>query len=82
MLMNGLSFTPGFTIVAATVDNHILMRQTGANPIRPNYDSGNYVQDGTSTKNDWLGFMPPEDRVMVIDPKKGFIVASNNRLAS
>lgn len=42
----------------------------------------NYVKDGTTTENDWIGFMQNEDRLSVIDPECGYIVAANNRGAS
>lgn len=45
-------------VVAATVDNHLLYQQSGINPIRRNVTMGSYLKDGTTSKNDWLGFMP------------------------
>lgn len=69
-------------MVGATADNHIAYRQMGTNPIRRDYKSGSYVKDGTTSKHDWLGFMPPEDRLLLLDPERGFIVAANNQAAS
>jgi penicillin G amidase len=80
-LMYGTSYTPSFSMLAATADNHIFYRQAGVNPIKKNYESGNFIKDGTTSTHDWLGFMKPEDRLMLIDPVRGYIVASNNKAA-
>jgi acyl-homoserine lactone acylase PvdQ len=77
-----LAFYISLSQVAITTDNHIAYQQSGITPIRPNPQSGSYVKDGTNTKNDWLGFMPVEDRLSVIDPECGYIVTSNNAAAS
>ena len=54
-------------MVAATADNHICYQQMGNNAIRPSYRAGRYVKDGTSSKHDWKGMMPPEDRLSLCD---------------
>lgn len=41
-----------------------------------------YIKDGTTSNFDWIGFMPPQDRLWMEDPKSGFIVTANNRPAS
>jgi penicillin G amidase len=66
----------------ATSDDHIGYAQFGVNPKRPKNRLGSYISDGTSSKNDWLGTFPPQDRVIVIDPQDGYLVTSNNRPAS
>jgi acyl-homoserine lactone acylase PvdQ len=38
------------------------------------------VKDGTTSEHDWVGIVPTEDRMHVIDPPKGFFVHANNRL--
>ena len=50
-------------------------------PIRKNSKpySGCRVLDGTTSENDWIGFVKPSDLPRVINPKKGFIVTANNR---
>jgi penicillin amidase len=35
--------------------------------------------DGTTSEDDWIGFIKPVDLPRVINPKKGFIVTANNR---
>lgn len=64
-----------------TADNHILMQQAGLHPIRKNSDSGNYIKDGTTTEHDWIGFIPPQYRMHIKDPQKGYIIHSNNKVA-
>ena len=41
--------------------------------------SGCRILDGTTSENDWIGFVKPTDLPRVINPKKGFIVTANNR---
>ena len=42
---------------------------------------GNFIKDGTSSEDDWLGFLSPEDRVHVVNPEKGYLVTANNKVA-
>jgi penicillin amidase len=37
------------------------------------------VLDGTSSEDDWIGFVKAKDLPLIINPKKGFIVTANNR---
>jgi len=41
--------------------------------------TGCRVLDGTTTDDDWVGFVKPRDLPRVINPKKGYIVTANNR---
>jgi acyl-homoserine lactone acylase PvdQ len=41
-----------------------------------------YIKDGTTSENDWIGIMPPEHRLQVVDPKCGYIITANNKIAS
>lgn len=66
-------------MLLATADNHIFYRQGGVNPIKHNFDAGYFVKDGTTSQHDWVGFVKPEDRLMLMDPKRGYIVACNNK---
>jgi penicillin amidase len=68
-------------ILAITADNHIITQQSGIHPIRRNAESGTYIKDGTTTEHDWIGLVPPEDRMNSFDPPKGYIIHANNRLA-
>jgi len=67
-MANRIPETPSLSILVATVDNHICYQQLGNNPIRPNYDAGYLIKDGTTTKHDWLGMMPDKDKLQVCDP--------------
>jgi acyl-homoserine lactone acylase PvdQ len=69
-------------VVAATVDNHLLYQQSGINPLRRNVTMGSYLKDGTTSENDWLGFMPAHERMHAFDPKKGYLATSNQRVTS
>jgi penicillin G amidase len=80
-LVEGLKSTPSLSMVTATADNHICYFQLGNNPVRRNYRSGCYLKNGSSSRNDWLGLMPEEDRLQVCDPPRGFLVVSNNQAA-
>jgi penicillin G amidase len=74
--------TPSLSILVSTVDNHICYVQLGNNPIRPNYDAGSFIKDGTTTEHDWKGLMPNEDKIWLCDPERGYFVAANNQVAS
>ncbi len=80
--MDKTSHYLSLSMLIITADNHILFQQSGLNPVRRNYRAGSYIKDGTNSENDWLGIMPAEDRLTVIDPQKGFIVTCNNKPAS
>jgi penicillin G amidase len=68
-------------LLCITADNHIVLQQSGLQPIRRNCDSGNYVKNGNTSEHDWVGIVPPQDRMHIFDPPKGYIVTGNNRLA-
>lgn len=80
-LQNETQTWANLNLLAITSDNHIIMQQSGLQPIRRNIDSGNYVKDGTTTEHDWVGVVPPQDRMHIFDPPKGYIIHANNRVA-
>ena len=41
--------------------------------------TGCRVLDGTTSENDWQGYIKPSDLPRIINPKKGYIVSANNR---
>ena len=53
----------------------------GRYPVRANPYQGLYVKDGRTTKYDWLGFVPPELRLNIHDPDRGYIITANNKPA-
>ena len=80
-LQNGTKTYFNVNILTATKDNHLFMQQTGVHPIRHNPETGSYIKDGTTTEHDWVGIVPPEDRMHIFDPPKGYIVNANNKIA-
>jgi len=44
--------------VMITVDGHIVSQRFGNFVLRKNPEMAKYVKDGTTTEDDWLGFMP------------------------
>ncbi len=47
-------------------------------PIRSN-NSPTLIYDGTTTKNDWLGFVPYEEMPKLFNPPENFIASANNK---
>jgi hypothetical protein len=45
-------------VVMITADGHITSQRLGVFVLRKNPEMANYVKDGTTTEDDWLGFMP------------------------
>lgn len=70
-----------FNFVFITKDDHIGNIRFGVYPLRKNPEMGNFVIDGTTSENDWISFLKPEDKLLVIDPPCGYIVAANNKAA-
>ena len=68
--------------LAITIEDHIVYIQSGLNPRRPNMKMSSFVKNGTTSKFDWLGTMPLQDRLYVVNPKSGYFVTANNRPAS
>lgn len=69
-------------LLYSTVDGHIGYQQLGSYPIRKNHQSGMYIKDGTTTAEDWVGLVAPEDKLSLHDPERGFIATANNKPAS
>lgn len=67
-------------IVYATVDNHIGYCNIGRLPVRSNPEDI-FVKDGSDSNNDWLRFYNKSEQPRVVDPRKGFIVTANNKVA-
>lgn len=67
----------------AAFDNGDIATVTLAtHPIRKNKTPyiGCNVIDGTTSANDWDGYVKPKDLPKMKNPKKGYIVSANNRL--
>jgi len=67
----------------ATVQGDIGFMTLGRIPIRKSHQKhGMKPLDGSKSENDWAGYMPFEDQPRVINPKKGYIVSANNKIAT
>lgn len=75
-------FGPPFNMIYATKDNHIGYVAMGLVPLRRHPHMGMYVQNGSSSDNDWLGFLKGNDKLSLQDPARGYIVSANNKAAS
>ncbi len=77
---------PGQNFVYAERDGNIGYAFGGALPIRPN-NTTTFVFDGTSTKNDWKGFVSRNELPYLFNPsanlpdgKAGYIATANNKV--
>ncbi len=48
-------------------------------PIR-NYANASFVVDGTTSKNDWKGFIKRNNIPFLLNPKKSYIASANNKM--
>ncbi|MDQ6758293.1 MAG: penicillin acylase family protein, partial [Acidobacteriota bacterium] len=67
---------PGQNFVYADVDGNIGYHATGLLPVRSGYD-GSVPADGSSGRNEWLGFIPFRDLPSFYNPPSGLIVTAN-----
>ena len=70
---------PGQNFVFADKDGNIGYAFGGALPIRSN-NTTTFVFDGTSTKNDWKGFVPRNELPYLFNPSQNFIATANNKV--
>lgn len=68
---------PAHNVVFATRDGHIGFFPAGAVPRRTKGD-GSLPVAGESSRDLWMGYLPEQEKPLLIDPPKGFIVAANN----
>lgn len=67
----------------ATVQGDIGFMTLGRIPIRRSPSKHGFKPlDGSKSENDWVGYLPYEDSPRVINPKKGYIVSANNKIAT
>ncbi|MDV2997246.1 MAG: Penicillin acylase 2 proenzyme [Chroococcidiopsis sp. SAG 2025] len=71
---------PGLNFVYADVDGNIGYFAPGQIPIRQRDHTGLVPVPGTG-QFDWQGFIPFEQLPQVYNPKSGFVVTANNRVA-
>ena len=70
-----------FNVNYAGTDGHIALFHSGRLPIRPEGVDPRLPTPGTG-EYEWKGVLAPEQHVMVVDPRQGFIHAWNNKLTS
>lgn len=43
---------------------------------------GAFFKDGSTSKDDWLRFAKSDEQPKLLNPKKGYIVSANNKVAT
>lgn len=76
-----LDYGPAMNVVFITRDDDIGYQSIGRVPRRKGSQSS-FFHDGTTTENDWDGFISGRDKLYLDNPEKGFIVTANSRPAS
>ncbi len=67
---------PAQNFVFACTDGDIAIRVQGKLPVK-NKEQGRFVQDGSTTRNDWHGFIPQEHLPELKNPTRGFVFSAN-----
>ncbi|MCC6724362.1 MAG: penicillin acylase family protein [Saprospiraceae bacterium] len=67
---------PAQNFVFAAKDGDIAITPNGKFPIK-NKEQGRFVQDGSSSKNGWAGFIPRDQVPTTKNPKRGFVSSAN-----
>jgi len=70
--------SPGINISYADKFGNIAWWVAAKIPVRPDHVNSKYVLDGTSGKDDVLGYLPFELNPHLINPPWGYIVTANN----
>ena len=70
---------PGQNFVYADNNENIGYVFGGALPIRTN-NATTFVYDGSSSKNDWKGFVPRNELPHMLNPNIGYIATANNKV--
>ena len=70
---------PGQNFVYADSEGNIGYVFGGALPIRPN-NATTFVFDGSTSKNDWKGFVPRNELPYLFNPSTNYIATANNKV--
>ena len=70
--------TPGQNFVYADVKGNIGYICAAKLPIRSE-NSATFINDGTTSQNDWLGFVDYEKMPKLFNPNRGYIASANNK---
>lgn len=76
-----LDYGPAMNVVYMTRDDEIGYQSIGRVPRRKGAQSP-FFFDGTTTENDWDGYITGRDKLYLDSPEKGFIVTANSRPAN
>lgn len=66
--------------VFADTEGNIGYYPSGYYPIRPEGCDGTLPVRGDTTDCDWLGRVPPEEQLKMINPKRGYVITANNKV--
>ena len=69
---------PGLNISYIDKTGNIAWWAAGRIPIRPSHVSGKKIHDGSSGKDEWIGYLPFEKNPYLENPKSGLIITANN----
>jgi penicillin amidase len=72
--------SPDLNLVYADVDGNFGYHLSGEIPIRAKGD-GRVPVPGWSGDHEWTGFVPGDEMPQALNPKDGFVVTANNRVA-
>ena len=65
-------------VVYADVDGNIALHCCAGIPIRP-VGNGLQLYDGTTSKSDWLGYVPFDSLPFTLNPESGMLSSANNK---
>ncbi len=72
----GYFASPAQNFAYADDKGHIAIWVNGRYPVKAR-DQGKYILDGSSSKNDWKGWIPHDQVPHVLDPPRHFIASAN-----
>ncbi|MCC7206053.1 MAG: penicillin acylase family protein [Anaerolineae bacterium] len=71
---------PAQNFVYADAQGNIGYQLPGLHPIRAAGQAGLWPVDGSTSANDWRGFIPFENLPRIFNPARGYIVTANNKI--
>ncbi len=71
--------SPPQNMLAADRAGSIGIRSTGAYPIRPGDGRGDLMRDGSTSKSDWMGYLPLAKYPQSMDPARGYLSSNNQQ---
>jgi penicillin amidase len=69
---------PAQNFVFAAKDGDIALKANGRLPIRQ-ASQGRFIMDGSTSRNEWQGFIPMDEVPQVKNPMRGFVSSANQR---